>query len=63
MAAARSCKQALSAEKLFNCELESGANCDILIGRIEAEAAGVVAAISVGSEHDGPIIFTAVGTV
>ena len=50
----------LSAEKVLISELDGSGDGDILTGGVKAEAAGVVARISVLSEPDGPIIFAAV---
>ena len=63
MAAARSCKQALSAEKVIFFELEGSADRNVLTSGIKAEVAGMLAAISAIFELDGRIIFAAVATV
>ena len=47
----------VSAEKVLSDDLDGSADCDILIGGIEAEAAGTVEPITALFELDEPTIF------
>ena len=53
----------VSAEKVCISELDGSADCDILIGGIETEAAGTVVPITALFELDEPIIFALLDAV
>ena len=55
--------EAVAAEKVFFLELDGGGDGDILIGQIEADAAGVAALISALSVPAEPAIFMLVAAL
>ena len=53
----------LSAEKVLNYELDGGGDGDILTGGVEADAGGMTALITTGSELSEPAILVTDTTV